>query len=196
MSTRRLGALAAALGIAVLASAQGALGQPKEDAGKDGASPAAEQTAAWHTTTGPERSFTADLPAAPSYTTMEMRTAAGSSYTMHQYLLERGEVAYVVQTATYPADVKVSNHRINLQGGLDTAAKNMEGGKWDSIGWATHQGLTAVDAIGARGSHAIRTFSVMKGPRVFTLTYAGPSGSARSADVDRFIGSLRIDPKD
>jgi hypothetical protein len=103
-------------------------------------------------------------------------TSAGSGYTMHQYLLEQGPVAYVIQTAVYPADVNVSNHRANLQGGLDNAAKNMEGGKWASIGWVTHQGLTGVDAIGVRGEHAIRSFSVMKGRQIVTLTYAGPAG--------------------
>jgi hypothetical protein len=142
--------------------------------------------------TGPDSSFTADLPAAPKYTTTAMRTSAGSGYTMHQYLLELGSVAYVVQTAIYPADVNVSNHKANLQGGLDNAAKNMEGGKWASVGWVTHQGLTGVDAIAVRGEHAIRSFSVMKGRQIVTLTYAGPPGSAKSPDVDRFMASLRV----
>jgi hypothetical protein len=34
----------------------------------------------------------------------------------------------------------------------------------------------------------------MKGRQIITLTYAGPAGSARSADADRFIASLRIGP--
>jgi hypothetical protein len=45
-----------------------------------------------------------------------------------------------------------------------------------------------------RSGHAIRSFSVMKGRQVFTLIYAGVPGTARSADVNRFIGSLRIAP--
>jgi hypothetical protein len=194
MKTVGLGLLAA-LAIAALILGDDASGQPSTAPDKDASSPAPASTpATWHTTTGPDGSFTADMPAAPSYTTTEMRTAAGSGYTMHQYLLEQGSVAYVVQTAVYPTDVNVSNHRTNLQGGLDNAAKNMEGGKWTSVGWVTHQGLTAVDAIGVRGTHAIRSFSVMKGRRIFALTYAGPPGSARSPEVDRFIGSLRIGP--
>jgi hypothetical protein len=196
MVTRKLGPLSAAIGIAaaILSFSHGALGQPSQanPAPADSASPV--PTAAWHTMTGPDRSFTAELPAAPAYTTTPMKTSAGSGYTMHQYLVEQGAVAYVVQTAVYPADVNVSNHRANLQGGLDNAAKNMEGGKWASVGWTTHQGLTAVDAVGVRDSHAIRSFSVMKGRQIVTLTYAGPAGSARTADVDRFIGSLRVGP--
>ena len=149
---------------------------------------------AWHTVTGPEKSFTAELPAAPKYVATEMKTATGSLYTVHQYLLEQGEVAYIVQAATYPEDINVSNPRTNLQGGLDNLAKNMDGAKWGSIDWVTHQGLTAADAIGARGGHAIRSFSVMKGRQVFTLIFAGAPGTGRSADVNRFIGSLRVGP--
>jgi hypothetical protein len=156
--------------------------------------PAAREAASWQKVTGPDQTFSADMPAAPKYTSQEMRTAAGSSYTMHQYLLEQGNVAYVAQTAIYPADVNVSNQRANLQGGLDNAAKNMEGGKWASIGWGTYQGLTSVDATGERGSHAIRSFSVMKGRQIITLTYAGPSGTARSPEAERFMTSLRIGP--
>jgi hypothetical protein len=158
------------------------------------AAPAATETASWQKVSGPDQTFSADMPAVPKYTSQEMRTAAGSSYTMHQYLLEQGDVAYVAQTAIYPSDVNVANHRTNLQGGLENAAKNMEGGKWASIGWGTYQGLTSVDAVGERGNHAIRSFSVMKGRQIITLTYAGPSGTARSPDAERFLTSLRVGP--
>jgi len=149
---------------------------------------------AWHTVTGPEKSFTAELPAPPTYTTTEMKTATGSLYTVHQYLLEQGDVAYIVQTATYPEDINVSNPRTNLQGGLDNLAKSMEGARWISVDWVFHQGLTASDAVGTRSGHAIRSFSVMKGRQVFTLIYAGEPGTARSADVNRFVASLRVSP--
>ena len=196
MTTRKLGALAAALGMAALFLSHDALGQAAQDPSKalEPAPPATGQPANWHTMTGPDSSFTADLPAAPNYTTTPMKTSAGAGYTMHQYLLEQGPVAYVVQTAIYPADVNVSNHKANLQGGLDNAAKNMEGGKWISIDWLTHQGSVASDAVGSREGNAIRSFSVMKGRQIFTLTYAGPPGTARSADVNRFVGSLRVGP--
>lgn len=153
-----------------------------------------EAGTAWHSVTGPESSFTAELPAAPNYTATEMKTATGSLYTVHQYLLEQGDVAYIVQFAIYPEDINVSNPRTNLQGGLDNLAKSMEGSKWTSVEWVAHQGLTATDAVGVRSGHAIRSFSVMKGRQVFTLIYAGAPGTARSADVDRFVGSLHVGP--
>jgi hypothetical protein len=200
MTPRTLRRPAAAVGIAALlvASVTAAWSaQPSSDGRvrlAQASAPAAREAASWQKVTGPDQTFSADMPAAPKYTSQEMRTAAGSSYTMHQYLLEQGNVAYVAQTAIYPADVNVSNQRANLQGGLDNAAKNMEGGKWASIGWGTYQGLTSVDATGERGSHAIRSFSVMKGRQIITLTYAGPSGTARSPEAERFMTSLRIGP--
>jgi hypothetical protein len=205
MTSSRLRLPAAVLGIMTLAVAAAIAAGP-EPSRRDGPArlaqtqaaqpspPAGGEAQAWHKLSGPQQSFSAEMPAAPNYTAKEMRSAAGSVYTMHQYLLEHGDVAYVAQTAVYPADVNVSNHRTNLQGGLDNAAKNMASGKWTSVGWGTHQGLTSVEAIGERANHAIRSFSVMKGRQIITLTYAGPAGSARSADADRFIASLRIGP--
>jgi len=154
----------------------------------------AAEPSAWQAVPGADRGFAAEMPAAPKYSSVEMKTNSGSNYAMHQYLLELGDTAYVVQTAVYPDDVNVSNPRINLQGGLDNAAKNMDGGKWASVDWLTHQGSTASDAVGVRAGNAVRTFSVMKGRQIFTLTYAGPAGTARSADVNRFVGSLRVGP--
>src|SRR4029079_2703670 len=155
---------------------------------------AAADPVAWYIVTGPEKSFTAELPAAPKYTATEMKTGTGSLYTLHQYLLAQGDVAYIVQAATYPEDINVANPRTNLQGGLDNLAKRMEGAKWANVDWVTHQGLTASDAVGARSGHAIRSFSVMKGRQVVTLIYGGAPGSARFAAVHPFAGSLRNEP--
>jgi len=180
-----------------------ALAQAPTPPADAGAPPPASQTpataasgelAAWHTLTGPQLSFTADLPAPPTYTTTNTKTGTGSLYTVHQYLLEQGDVAYIVQTATYPEDINVSNPRTNLQGGLDNLAKSMEGAKWTSVDWVSHQGFTAADAVGTRGGRALRSFSVLKGRQVFTLIYAGGPGTARSADVNRFVASLRVRP--
>jgi hypothetical protein len=146
----------------------------------------------WHTMTGPSRSFTADIPAAPKYTATQMKTGTGAAYTMHQYITEVGEIAYVVQTVIYPADVDVTKPQTYLQRALDSAAKNLDGGKWASVDWTKWQGLSAADAIGVREGYAVRSFSTMKSRQIVTLTYAGPANSARSPDVERFVGSLRM----
>jgi hypothetical protein len=45
-----------------------------------------------------------------------------------------------------------------------------------------------------RSGKAIRSFLVLRGRQIVSLTYAGPIGSAQSADAVRFIGSLKLDP--
>jgi hypothetical protein len=177
MATRGRGWLAVLLGVAALLSVDGGW---------------AQNPGGWHTMTGPDKSFTAELPSAPKYTATEMKTGTGAAYTMHQYMVEVGDIAYVVQTASYPGDVDTSRPRDNLQGGLDNAARNMDGGKWQSVDWPAGEGLTAYDAVGVRQGLAVRSYSAMKGRRIVTLTYAGPAGSARSPDADRFIASLQI----
>ena len=172
-------------------SAKSPAGAPQAPAAAPAAA-AVPSVQAWHIITGPAGTFTAALPAEPKYTTAEMKTATGSSYTLHQYLLEHGADAYIVQSAVYPDDINVANPRANLQGGLENLAKGMEGARWASVDWITLQGLTAVDAIGTRSGHAIRSFSAMKGSQVFTLIYAGNPGTARSDDVNRFVASLQI----
>jgi hypothetical protein len=149
---------------------------------------------AWQTVSGSEMNFTVELPAAPNHSTRELHTGAGAAYTMHQYVVHRRDLAYVVWSATYPDEVNVATPRANLQGGLDNAAKGMEGGTWASIDWLTHQGHVAVDAVGVRSGKAIRSFLVLKGRQIVSLTYAGPIGSSQSADAVRFIGSLKLDP--
>ena len=149
---------------------------------------------AWHTMTGPERSFSADLPAAPKYTPTQMTTPVGVPYTMHQYQLEQGQTGYVVQYVVYPKDVNVANAQTVLQASLERTAKGMDGGKWASIAFPRHQGLPAADAVALRAGSEIRSYSVLKGRQLFSLVYVGPPGSARSADAERFVASLKLGP--
>ena len=148
--------------------------------------------AQWQTMSNAERSFFADMPGVPRHSPLKAKTGSGDDYTMDQYLVEAGEQAFVVQTAVFPASVDTSNARGNLQGGLDNAMRNMDGKAWTSVNWTTVQGVLAVEAVGARGGYAIRMLSLMDGPRIIALTYAGPPGSATSSNATRFVKSLRI----
>jgi len=152
----------------------------------------AQQSVQWKSVIHPDRSFTAEMPAVPDYSQQPMKSPAGTAYTMHVYLVDQGNAAYVIQTAVYPTDVDVSSPKGNLQAGLDNAAKNMKEGKWTSVSWVEHQGLVAVDALGTRGEVEVRNYSVMKGSQIFALTYAGPEGTAKTPNVDRFLHSLQI----
>ena len=153
---------------------------------------AAAAAAEWRTVTARDGSFTVEMPAEPQYTTTPVKTGGGTDYTRYNYISEDEGRAFVLQTATYPRDVNLSNTKTNLQAGLDSAASQMEGGKWADIRWTTYQGLPASDAVAVKPPFAVRNFSVIKGRTIYTLTYAGPPGTAMSADVNRFINSLLV----
>lgn len=148
--------------------------------------------AQWQTVSNAGRNFFADMPGVPKHSAHKAKTASGDDYTLDQYLVEADEQAFVVQTAVFPASVDTSNSRGNLQGGLDNAMRNMDGKAWTSVSWTTVQGILAVEAVGVRGGHAIRMLSLMDGPRIVALTYAGPPGTANSSNATRFVKSLRI----
>lgn len=172
MTMRRLTLSPMMLGLALLAGLTAALAQD------------------WRTVTARDGSFTVEMPAEPEYTTTPVKTGGGKDYTRYNYIAEEGGRAFVLQTATYPSDVNLSNRKNNLQAGLDSAASQMEGGKWANVRWTTYQGQPATDAHAMRPPYEVRNFSVIKGRTIFTLTYAGPPGTAQSADVNRFINSF------
>jgi hypothetical protein len=146
----------------------------------------------WKTITARDGSFTVEMPVEPAYSTTPVKTGGGADYTRHNYVGEDGGRAFVVQIATYPSDVNLSNPKANLQNGLDSAAQQMEGGKWNIVRWTTYQGEPATDATAMKPPYEIRNYSVIKQRTIFTLTYAGPPGTAGTADVNRFINSLLV----
>jgi len=146
----------------------------------------------WQITTA-DNVATVEMPGTAQYTAEPKTSSDSPTYTMHQYLVEAGDRAYVVQTAVYPSSTKITNPKLNLQNGIDNAAKGMQGGKWENVRWLKHQGLQAVEAVGIdKDGNAIRNYSLLKGNRIIALTFAGPPGSALGPDANRFVGSLKV----
>lgn len=153
----------------------------------------AQSQTAWQKVTGPDGTFTVEMPEAPKYTTAQAAlSGSGAAYTVHMYFVETGGRAFIIHTAIYPPGLDISNPRNSLQAGLDNTVKNMTGGKWISVTWTKHQGLTAVEAIGLKNGYEVRSFSVLRGQQLFTLTYGGADGTSRSDDANRFVASLNI----
>ena len=123
--------------------------------------------------------FLVELPAKPRY---ERKGA------VHQYIVEMNSRAFVVQGGTYPWSVDVSDPRARLQADLASAARELNGGAWSEVKWSE---LPAADAVGRKEGTVIRSYSTLVGPDFVTLTYAGPPGSERAPEVERFIGSLK-----
>ena len=145
----------------------------------------------WQAVISEDKAVAAEMPGAPKYATSQLISGQGFPYTMHTYVALRDAATFQVQTTVYPRDVTLIP-QVNIQAGLDSAAKSMEGGKWASVTWVRHQGLMAADAVGVRSGTAVRVLSLIKGARLVMLTYVGPPDSARSPDVERFLKSLKI----
>jgi hypothetical protein len=154
---------------------------------------AVQGQAQWQKVTGPDGTFTAEMPAAPKYSAIPQTVnGSGAAYTLHEYLLAAGAREFLIHTAIYPPSVDTSNPRATMQAGLDNTVKNLDNGKWISVTWTKHQGLTAVEAIGLMKGQEVRTYTAMRGQQIFVLIHIGPDGTARSDDTNRFIASLNI----
>jgi hypothetical protein len=149
----------------------------------------AQDPAQWYTLTALDGSFAVDLPLRPRHMSTRLKTATGHPYVLEHYLVQLGAVAFVVQTAIHPQGANVLEQRASA---INSLASTMEGGRWVDIKELMHEGLPAVDGTGQRHGHTVRVFSIINGLQIITLTYVGPPGSAKSSDVDRFIGSLRL----
>jgi len=111
--------------------------------------------------------FTVELPGIPDYRQLNDASARGTAFVLHSYSLEAGGYSYVVQTATYPADVDVGDPRRLIQAALDDRAKVLEGGKWSKV-------------------------VLLKGRRLVSLAFMGPAASMAGTEAERFFKSLKM----
>jgi hypothetical protein len=193
--------LASTLGLALLVASVGSSAPPAAAqtaapaSPPRAAAPAAPATtpAAWHKQQGPKGVFTVEMPAQPSYKLEQAKSGGGTAFGYHSYSLDHDGRAYVAQTATYPADVDVKNPKENLTRALDASGKHLAAKKWSKLSWTTYQGATAVEATGLMNDKLeFRNFLVLKGHQMYSLGFAGPPGTIRSAEAERFFKSLRL----
>lgn len=150
------------------------------------------QDTEWQTVSGPDGSFTAEMPDYPQYQERAQKSPAGTAYTLRSYVIFESSRAFVIQTMTYPQDVDVSNPQVHLQKTLDIRERGVIVGKWASVTWKTGPGFTSVDLVGRSADRDIHDYYLMKGSQLFYVFYSGPFGTAQSADVNRFINSLVV----
>jgi hypothetical protein len=174
------------------ASPPAAAASPSRPAAAPTATPPAT-AAAWHKQEGPGGVFTVEMPAKPGYKLEQAKSGGGTAFGYHSYSLDHDGRAFVMQTATYPADVEVKNPKANLEKALEASGKHLQSKKWDKVTWTKWQGTTDVEATGMMNDKLeFRNFLVLKGHQMYSAGYAGPVGTIRSADAERFFKSLRI----
>ena len=147
----------------------------------------------WYRLKGPGGVFTVEVPSQPGYRTENATSGGGTPFIYHSYTLDHEGRAFVVQTATYPRDVEVSDPRVNLQSALNASEAHLATKKWDKISWMQVHGSPAAEALGVMNDTLhFRNVLILKGRQMYSLGYAGPPGTVRSEDANRFFGSFRI----
>jgi hypothetical protein len=178
MARRNLRSLVMAAAILSLALGGEALGQDE-----------------WQTVTSPDGSFTVEMPPGKVfYFQDELKTAKGTPYTSHQYLvdLSDGQRTFIAQAATFPDDSGILEPKPFMEGFLKAQSTKLNGGKWSSVEWGAQQGAVTVEAFGVEGETDKRCFKAVKGKDAYDLFYWGPHGTATSPDASRFFSSLKI----
>ena len=178
----------------VLASAVGCGGAPAAQAQlKQPPPPSQAPQSVWYAVRGPDNAFIVDMPGEPVYKLIDTVSPGGTKFVYHSYSLDYRRLSFVAQTALYPADVDVSQPKLNLQSVLDDRAQRLVGGKWTKIEWREVLGAPAAELIGSvAGGSVLRQLVLLKGRRYVSLACLGPADSLRTPEVERFFKSLRL----
>ncbi len=151
---------------------------------------------AWQTLRGVWGDFSVQVMGKGRYSTGQTEASGGPASVIHRHVFWNfapGRImSFAVQYTEYPREIDVSNPRNNLQAGLNRAARGMDGGRFDRVEWRAIAGRPVFDAIGHRGQRVNRVVAVMRGRRIYTLTFAGPRGSEYGPEAERFVRSFRF----
>jgi len=158
-----------------------------------GAARAQAQQTIWFAVRGADHSFIVDMPGEPVYKLIDTASPGGTRFVYHSYSLDYRRLAFVAQTALYPADVDVRQPKSNLQSVLDDRAQRLAGGKWTKIDWREVQGAPAADSVGPiQGGSVLRQLVLLKGRRYVSLACLAPADALRTPEAERFFQSLRL----
>lgn len=132
--------------------------------------------------------FRLEFPFSPACTKSEVKTGTGVPVPWQICMIEKDGMVLGIQTGSFPPN---SDVRPSLEGSIKAAAEHLVNDKWDKVISTPYQGNNAVQAIGVgKDGSKHRMRSVAVGQRVYIMW--GFVVPARSAELDRFIDSLRL----
>lgn len=144
--------------------------------------------------TSKEGRFTVSLPGKPKELNQKIQSAVGE-LTNYLFIVEadQGKTAYLVAYCDFPPEsINNSNAKAMLEGGRDSAIKNLQGElisskeiKLDK----THPGLEFKIKI-SLGLYRSRAYLV--GPRMYQVTILAAEEKATSPHADKFLDSLEV----
>jgi len=133
--------------------------------------------------------FTVQLPQEPTVTSRRIKD---SKATQSMFLIEKGELAYLVSVVHMekgtgpkkPDDKYFQNLMKNYTEGAKTTLRTSKP--------ATIAGKPGIDGISDAGNSAHQVQIMASGDRVFMVIYVGPKGQENSADATRFRNSFKL----
>ena len=143
----------------------------------------------WYRLTSAEGAFTASLPARPVY---EAVPICQGEYTLHQWVFDIADTAYLVSYIDYNRGHVANN------GGLQVILNSLTTGLHKtrtpvSERHITYGGHAARDVVVRDPSgFIIRQRHMMVGDRAYVWNYTGTVGTENGPDVQRFLDSLVV----
>jgi hypothetical protein len=143
----------------------------------------------WHRLTSAEGAFTAYLPARPAYEAVPIRQG---EYTLHQWVFDTSDTAYLVSYIDY------TRGHVAKNGGLQAILNSLTAGLHKTRTPVSEQhisygGYAARDVVVADPSgFTIRQRHMMVGDRAYVWNYTGSAGTQTAPDVQRFLDSVVI----
>ena len=133
--------------------------------------------------------FTVSLPQEPTVTSRRIKD---SKATQSMFLIEKGDLAYLVSVVHMekgtgpknPDQKYFQNLMKNYTEGSKTALRTSKP--------ATIAGKPGIDGISDAGNSAHQVQILASGDRVYMVIYVGPKGQENSADATRFRNSFKI----
>ena len=133
--------------------------------------------------------FVVSLPSEPTVTSRRIKDTKA---TQSMFLIEKGELAYLVSvvhmekgTGPKNPDYKYfQNLMKNYAEGSSTALRSSK--------LATIAGKPGIDGISEAGNSAHQVQILVSGDRVYMVIYVGPKGQENSADATRFRSSFKL----
>jgi hypothetical protein len=144
--------------------------------------------------TSPEGDFTVTFPGEPQSSATPVPLPDGSKLSMTTYTVERGDGAFIIAVADYPANLVNADTKAVLEGARDGALKNINA----TLTTSEAITLSGVPGIAFNGtiesSNGVATSHIfLDGVRLYQVIAVGDAASTRlTADTAAFLDSFKL----
>ncbi len=142
----------------------------------------------------PEGDFVVEFPGEPKSNVAPVPIPDGTSISMTTYVVERGDGAFIVAVADYPANLASADPNAVLEGARDGALKNVQA----TLTTSEATSLGAVPGIAFTGTMAasngvVTTRIFLDGVRLYQIFAVGDAASPGLADdTTAFLDSFKL----